>query len=70
MLHRTQSHCSPNLIFADVLNNSYMHTIYLKKIKIPHFEKLKVKFEDLGYITLLNILVKLVTGKGILLALK
>jgi hypothetical protein len=31
------------LIFADVLNNSYMHTIYFSKIKIPHFEKYKVK---------------------------
>jgi hypothetical protein len=36
MLHKTQSHCSStNLIFAEVLNNSYMHTIYLKnKINI------------------------------------
>jgi hypothetical protein len=39
MLHKPQSHCSPNLIFADVLNNSYMHTIW----KIPHFEKYEVK---------------------------
>jgi hypothetical protein len=43
LLHKTQSHCSPNLIFADVLNNSYMHTIYFKKIKILHFEKYKIK---------------------------
>jgi hypothetical protein len=43
MVHKTQFHCSPNLISADILNNSYMHTIYLKKIKIPHFEKCKVK---------------------------
>jgi hypothetical protein len=32
------------LIFADVLDNSYMNTThFLKKIKIPHFEKFKVK---------------------------
>jgi hypothetical protein len=45
MLHKTQSHCSPNLIFAGVLNNSYMYTIYIfsRKIKILHFEKYKVK---------------------------
>jgi hypothetical protein len=54
------AHCNPNLIFADVLNNSCMHTIFFcRKNKIPHFEKykVKVKFEDLGYITVLNILV-------------
>jgi hypothetical protein len=57
MLQKPQTDCSPNLIFADVSNNSYMHTIYLKKIKIPHYEKykVKVKCEDLGYITVLNI---------------
>jgi hypothetical protein len=39
-----------------------MYTIYfLKKIKIPHFEKykVKVKFEDLENITVLNILLSL-----------
>jgi hypothetical protein len=62
LLHITQFHCSPNLLFVDVLNNSYMHTIYLKKIKILHFEKykVKVKFEDLEN----------VIGKVILLASK
>jgi hypothetical protein len=44
MFHKTQTHCSPNLIFAGVLNNSYMYTIYFfKKIKKQHFEKYKVK---------------------------
>jgi hypothetical protein len=58
LLHKTQSHCSPNFIFADVLNNSYMHTIYFfKKTKIPRFEKYKVKVEGLENITVLNILV-------------
>jgi hypothetical protein len=53
MLHKTQSHCSPNLIFADVLNNSYTHTIYTKKIKycILKNTRSKVKFEDLGNVT-------------------
>jgi hypothetical protein len=51
------------LIFADVLNNSYMHTIYLKKkLKycILRNTRSKVKFEDLENIekiTVLNILV-------------
>jgi hypothetical protein len=56
MLHKTQSHCRPNLIFADVLNNSYMRTIYLKN-EIQNFEKFKVKatFEDLENVTVLNI---------------
>jgi hypothetical protein len=44
MLHNTQSRCSPNLIFAKVLNNSFMHTIYfLKGIKIMALEKYKFK---------------------------
>jgi hypothetical protein len=50
MLHKTQSHCSPNLIFTDVLNNSYMHTIYfLKKLKYHILRNTgsKVKFENL-----------------------
>jgi hypothetical protein len=59
MLHKTQSQCSLNLIFADVLNNSYMYTTYLKKITVLHFEKYKgkVKFEELENIAVLNILV-------------
>jgi hypothetical protein len=48
MLHKIQSHCSPNFIFADVLNNSYMHTIYFfNKIKILENTRSKVNFEDL-----------------------
>jgi hypothetical protein len=45
MLHKPQTRFSPNLIFADVLNNSYMHKIYIFKKwkKIPHCEKYKVK---------------------------
>jgi hypothetical protein len=61
MFHKPQTHCSPNLISADVLNNSYMHTIYLfeKKLKIKILRNTwsKFEFEDLGYITVLNILV-------------
>jgi hypothetical protein len=63
MFHKPQTHCSPNLTFADVLNDSYMHTIYFlgrrrrKKKKISRNTRSKVKFEDLGYITVLNILV-------------
>jgi hypothetical protein len=59
MLHKTQSHCCPNFIFADVSNNRYMHTIRFKKsILMPQYEKYKVKveFEDLESITVLNIL--------------
>jgi hypothetical protein len=73
MLQKTQSHCSPNLIFSDVLNNSYMHTIYFfKTIKTLHLRNiwLNVKFEDLDNITVLNIFMQQVIGKGILLALK
>jgi hypothetical protein len=37
------------LIFAGVLNNSYMHTIYYKiKYGILRNARSKVKFEDLG----------------------
>jgi hypothetical protein len=56
--HKSQSHCNSNLIFAVVLNNNYMHTI--KKNKVPHFEKYKVKdkSEYLENITVLNILVQ------------
>jgi hypothetical protein len=60
MLYKPQTHCRPNLIFAEALNNSYMHTIYFsKKLKyrILRNTRSKVKFEDLGYITVLNILV-------------
>jgi hypothetical protein len=43
MLHKTQSHCFPNL----------------KKIKVSHFEKymVRVKFEDFENITVPNMLV-------------
>jgi hypothetical protein len=50
MLHKTQSHCSTNLIFANVLNNSYMHRIYFsKKLKyrILRNTTSKIEFEDL-----------------------
>jgi hypothetical protein len=54
MPHKTQSHCSPNLTFADVLNSSCMHTIFFsKKLKyrILRNTRSKVKFEDLENIT-------------------
>jgi hypothetical protein len=35
MLHKTQSHFSPNVMSADVLNDSYMHIIFFL-IKIQH----------------------------------
>jgi hypothetical protein len=38
-----QSHCTSNLIFADVLNNGYMDKIFSPKIKISRFEKYKVE---------------------------
>jgi hypothetical protein len=45
------SHSKLSMMFADVINNSYIHTTdYLKeKIKICHFEKysVKVQSEDL-----------------------
>jgi hypothetical protein len=49
MLHKTQYHCSPNLIFADVLNNSFMHTTFFFKLnyRISRNTRSKVKFEDL-----------------------
>jgi hypothetical protein len=48
MLHKLQSYCSPNFIFADVLNKSYMHTIlFLKSIKILQFEKYNVNIKTL-----------------------
>jgi hypothetical protein len=50
-----------------------MHkTYFFKRLKyhILRNTQSKVQFEDLGYITVLNILVKKVTGKGIPLALK
>jgi hypothetical protein len=60
MLHKTQSLCSPNVILAYVLNDSYMHTTYFsKKIKyrILRYTRSKVKFEDPENTTVLNILV-------------
>jgi hypothetical protein len=58
MLHKTQSLCSQNLIFAYVLNNSYTHNVFKKKLKYHILRNMrsKVKFEDLLYITVLNIL--------------
>jgi hypothetical protein len=43
-------------MFADVLNNSYMHTIQIKKLNDAFFinRKSKVKSEDLENITVLN----------------
>jgi hypothetical protein len=39
-------YCSSNLIFADVLNHSYIHTTYFpQKIKILHFVKYKATGE-------------------------
>jgi hypothetical protein len=42
MLHKTQSHCRPNLIFAGVLDSSYTYTIFFQ-INILHFGKYKVQ---------------------------
>jgi hypothetical protein len=44
---------------ANVLNNSYMHTIFKKKLKYSflRYTRSKVKLEDLENITVLNILV-------------
>jgi hypothetical protein len=58
MLHKTQSHCSPNLIFADVLNNSYTHTIFFSSRKLNYRilrnTRSEVKFEDLENIAVLQ----------------
>jgi hypothetical protein len=66
------SHCSPNLILADVLNNSYMHTIYLEKTeyRILRNTRSRGKFQDLEYITVMSKLVLYVIGKRTLLALE
>jgi hypothetical protein len=58
MLHKSQSHFSPNLIFPDVLNGSYMHTIYFKKLnyRILRNTGPKVKFRYLENVTVLIIL--------------
>jgi hypothetical protein len=60
MLHKPQTHCSPNL-FADVLNNRDMYTIrFSKKLKycILRNTRSKVKFEDLEYKNVLYILMQ------------
>jgi hypothetical protein len=68
MLHITQSHCNPDFTFVGV-SNRYMHTKDLKKFNynILRNTRSKVKSEDFENITVLNILVYKVTGKGILL---
>jgi hypothetical protein len=43
MFHKTQSHCVPNFISADVLNNSYMYGTYKKKSKHHIFRNAKSK---------------------------
>jgi hypothetical protein len=66
MLHKTQSHSSHNLIFADVLKNSYNHRIYLKNLKY-HFlrnTRPKVKSEDHENISVLSIWKKTGHWKG------
>jgi hypothetical protein len=51
MLHKTHTHCSPNLIFADVLNDSYMHTIFFSQNKNTAFWEIQVKSQDLENVT-------------------
>jgi hypothetical protein len=42
-LYKPHFHCSPNVIMADVLNNSTVHAIHEKKKTVLQVEKYKVK---------------------------